>query len=187
MSSQHALATPSTAPLYGLMAEFESPDELMVAANRAREAGYKKMDAYTPFAIEGLDEALGFHPSRLPLIVLIGGLAGIALGYGLQYWISVIDYPLLVGGKPYHSWPAFIPVTYELMFLLASISAVVGMLALNGFPMPYHPVFNAPRFSMASQTSFFLAIEAADPHYNENTTRAFLESLNPREVVRLEH
>lgn len=183
MSSQPAQTTSS---LYGLMAEFESPDDLMVAANRAREAGYKKMDAYSPFPIEGLAEALGFHPSRLPLIVLIGGLAGVALGYGLQYFISVIDYPILVGGKPYHSWPAFIPVTYELMILMASFAAVVGMFALNGLPMPYHPVFNVERFNLASTDRFFLCIEAADPKFDHEGTRKFLDQFQPSSVSEVE-
>jgi ActD protein len=167
---------------YGLIAEFDSPDVLKEAAHRAHQAGYRKMDAYSPFPIEGLDEALGFKPSRLSLIVLIGGLVGVALGYGLQYWISVIDYPILVGGKPYHSWPAFIPVTYEVMILSASIAAVVGMLALNGLPMPYHPVFNAPRFDLASNDRFFLCIESADPQFDREKTRKFLEQFHPYEV-----
>ena len=172
--------------LYGLMAEFDSPDTLKEAAHRAHEEGYRKMDAYTPFPVEGLDDALGFKPSRLSLIVLIGGLAGLALGYGLQYWISVIDYPVLVGGKPYHSWPAFIPVTYELMILSASIAAVVGMLALNGLPMPYHPVFNAPRFNLASNDRFFLCIESEDPKFDREKTKKFLEQCHPYEVSEVE-
>lgn len=168
--------------LYGLMAEFDSPDTLKEAAVKAYEAGYRKMDAYTPFPIEGLDDALGFKPSRLSLIVLIGGLAGVALGYGLQYFISVIDYPVMVGGKPLHSWPAFIPVTYELMILSASIAAVVGMLALNGLPMPYHPVFNAPRFDLASNDRFFLCIESEDPKFDREKTKQFLEQCHPHHV-----
>lgn len=172
--------------LYGLMAEFDSPDTLKEAAHKAYQAGYRKMDAYTPFPIEGLDEVLGFKPSRLSLIVLIGGLVGIALGYGLQYWVSVIDYPLLVGGKPYHSWPAFIPVTYELMILSASLAAVVGMLVLNGLPMPYHPVFNAPRFDLASNDRFFLCIESEDPNFDREKTRKFLEQCHPHAVSEVE-
>src|SRR5262245_4345289 len=158
--SVHAVARQSE--IYGLMAEFDSPDTLKEAAHKAHQAGYRKMDAYSPFPIEGLDEALGLKPSRLSLIVLIGGLTGIALGYGLQYWISVIDYPVMVGGKPFHSWPAFIPVTYELMILSASIAATVGMLVLNGLPMPYHPVFNVPRFDLASNDQFLLCFESAE-------------------------
>lgn len=172
--------------LYGLMAEFDSPDTLKEAAVKAYEAGYRKMDAYTPFPIEGLDDALGFKPSRLSLIVLIGGLAGVALGYGLQYFISVIDYPVMVGGKPLHSWPAFIPVTYELMILSASLAAVVGMLALNGLPMPYHPVFNAPRFDLASNDRFFLCIESEDPKFDREQTKQFLEQCHPHDVSEVE-
>jgi hypothetical protein len=183
------MSTPAVAhhaSIYGLMAEFDSPDILKEAALKAHEAGYRKMDAYTPFPIEGLDEALGFKPSRLSLIVLIGGLAGLALGYGLQYYISVIDYPVMVGGKPLHSWPAFIPVTYELMILSASIAAVVGMLALNGLPMPYHPVFNVPRFDLASNDRFFLCIEAKDPQFDREKTKRFLEQCQPYDVSEVE-
>jgi hypothetical protein len=172
--------------IYGLMAEFDSPDTLKEAAVKAYEAGYRKMDAYTPFPVEGLDDALGFKPSRLSLIVLIGGLTGIALGYGLQYFISVIDYPVMVGGKPFHSWPSFIPVTYELMILSAALAAVVGMLAMNGLPMPYHPVFNAPRFDLASNDRFFLCIESEDPQFDREKTKQFLEQCHPYDVSEVE-
>lgn len=182
--SVHAVA--AKANIHGVIAEFDSPDALKEAAHRAHQAGYRKMDAYSPFPIEGLDEALGLKPSRLSLIVLIGGLTGIALGYGLQYWISVIDYPVMVGGKPYHSWPSFIPVTYELMILFASLAAVIGMLALNGLPMPYHPVFNVPRFDLASNDRFFLCIESTDPQFGHEKTRKFLEQLHPYEVSEVE-
>ncbi|MCI0555531.1 MAG: DUF3341 domain-containing protein, partial [Anaerolineae bacterium] len=128
--------------IYGLMAEFENLSDLVVAARRAREEGYRKMDAYTPFPVEGLAEALGFHRTRLPLLVLIGGLIGCAGGFLLQYYLSAIDYPLNIGGRPLNSWPSFIPVTFELTILVAALTAVLGMLALNGLPMPYHPVFN---------------------------------------------
>ncbi len=136
--------------LYGVMAEFDSADALMAAAHSARKAGYTKMDGYSPFPIEELDEALGFKKSWLPAFVLLGGLAGLALGYGLQYWISVINYPVMVGGRPYHSWPSFIPVTYELMILLSSRTATVSMFALNALPMSYHPVFNVKGLVMGA-------------------------------------
>ena len=171
-------------PIYGLMAEFESPGGLVAAARAAHEQGYRKLDAYSPFPIEELHEALGKHHTRLPLIVLIGGIVGGLAGYGLQYWTSVIAYPLNIGGKPLHSWPAFIPVTFEMTILGAALSAVLGMLALNGLPQPYHPVFNVPRFALASRNRFFLVIQAEDKKFGLETTREFLQSLEPREVMR---
>ncbi len=173
--------------VYGLMAEFKDPADLVAAARRAREQGYRRMDAYTPFPIEGLAEAIGFHHSRLPLIVLIGGIVGCIGGYLLQYYISVISYPVNVGGRPIHSWPSFIPVTFEMTILVAALAAVVGMLALNGLPMPYHPVFNVPRFALATRDRFFLCIEATDPKFDREGTRRFLESLGPRGVYDVTH
>lgn len=168
--------------MYGLIAEFESPTALVAAANAARTAGYTRMDAYSPIPIEELHHAIGFHHTKLPLIVLLGGVAGGLLGYGLQYWSSVIEYPLNVGGRPFNSWPAFVPVTFELTILGAALAAVFGMLALNGLPMPYHPVFNAPRFALASRSRFFLCIEARDPRFDREGTQRFLEGLEPRGV-----
>ena len=172
--------------IYGVMAEFDDPSSLVAATNRAREEGYRRMDAYSPYPIEELHDALGEHHSRLPLVVLIGGLIGCIGGYALQYWISAIAYPINVGGKPLHSWPAFIPVTFECTILAAALSAVLGMLALNGLPMPYHPVFNVPRFALASRNRFFLVIEARDAKFDLDKTRQFLESLKPREVSTVE-
>jgi ActD protein len=168
--------------VYGLMAEFEDASLLVVATHRAYEEGYRRMDAYSPFPIEELHEALGAHHTRLPLIVLIGGLLGCIGGYLLQYWVSAMAYPINVGGKPFHSWPAFIPVTFECTILAAALSAVLGMLALNGLPMPYHPVFNVRRFALASRNRFFLCIESRDPRFDIAATRKFLESLHPLEV-----
>jgi Protein of unknown function (DUF3341) len=168
--------------VHGLMAEFDDPQSLVTATTRAREEGYRRMDAYSPFPIEELHEALGSHHTRLPLIVLIGGLCGGIGGYLLQYWVSVVAYPVNIGGKPMHSWPAFIPVTFECTILVAALSAVLGMLALNGLPMPYHPVFNVPRFALASRNRFFLCIESRDPKFDLDRTRHFLETLGPREV-----
>jgi hypothetical protein len=176
----------SRSPLYGVMAEFSDPSSLVAATSRAREAGYRRMDAYSPFPIEELHEALGEHDSRLPLVVLIGGLLGCIGGYGLQYWVSVMAYPINVGGKPFHSWPMFIPVTFECSILGAALSAVLGMLALNGLPMPYHPVFNVPRFALASRNRFFLVIQATDKKFDLQATRRFLETLNPLEVTTVE-
>ena len=173
--------------LYGLMAEFDTPEELLVAAQRARDAGYRRMDAYTPFPIEGLAEAIGFRRTWLPLLVLLGGIVGCVSGYFLQYWTSVIDYPLNIGGRPFNSWPAFIVVTFELTILVAALSAVLGMLALNGLPMPYHPVFNVPRFAFATRDRFFLCIEAADVQFEREETRRFLERSQPRQVSEVEY
>jgi Protein of unknown function (DUF3341) len=172
-----------TPAIYGLLAEFEDPTSLVLAAERTRHAGFRCMDAYSPYPIEELHEALGSHHTRLPLIVLIGGVVGCLSGYALQYWVSVLAYPINVGGKPFHSWPAFIPVTFECTILGAALSAVLGMLALNGLPQPYHPVFNVPRFALASRNRFFLCIESKDPKFDIETTRQFLETLNPREVT----
>jgi len=171
------------ATLHGVMAEFDAPETLVHAADQAYRAGYRNLDAYSPFPIEGLSEAIGFHTNRLPLLVLGGGLCGAFVGFGLQYWVSVINYPINVGGKPLNSWPAFIPVTFEVTILLAALAAVLGMLALNGLPMPYHPVFNAPRFALATRDRFFLCIEASDPLFDRSTTREFLKGLGAKEVV----
>jgi hypothetical protein len=168
-------------PIYGMMAEFESATALVGAARRAREAGYQKMDAYSPFPIEELSEVL-HHKDRLPLLVLIGGVVGGASGFLFQYWASAIDYPINVGGRPLLSWPSFIPVTFEMTILVAAFVAVLGMLGLNGLPMPYHPVFNVPRFEYASRNRFFLCIESSDPLFDKVATGRFLESLKPREV-----
>jgi hypothetical protein len=172
--------------IYGLMAEFEDPNDLITAARGAHAAGYRNMDAYSPFPVEGLAEALGLSDHRLPRIVLIGGLIGGTAGYLLQYYVSVIAYPLNIGGRPLHSWPAFIPVTFETTVLVAALSAVLGMLALNGLPMPYHPVFNVPRFALATRNRFFLCIEATDPKFDREETMRFLAGLKAREVSDVE-
>lgn len=172
--------------LYGVMAEFENPDDILKAAEKAHEMGYRKMDAYTPFPVEHLSETLGFRRARLPLIVFIGGLIGALTGFFLQYYASVISYPINVAGRPLNSWPSFIPITFELMVLFAAFSAILGMFALDGLPMPYHPVFNIERFEHASRDGFFLCIEAKDPKYNLRNTRQFLESLSPKAVYDVE-
>jgi hypothetical protein len=178
------MAQPRTpAPIYGLLAEFDDPTSLVAAAHHAHQQGYRCMDAYSPFPIEELHHAIGMHENRLPLIVLIGGLVGCAGGFLLQYWVSAIAYPINVGGTPYLSWPAFIPVTFETTILCAALSAVLGMLALNGLPQPYHPVFNVPRFALASRNRFFLCIESRDPKFHIEETRRYLETLSPREVT----
>jgi hypothetical protein len=167
----------SLVPLYGLLAEFDNPTDLLVAARRAHEEGYRKMDGYSPFPVEGLAEAIGFERDRMPLVVLIGGLLGCAGGYLMQWWISAVSYPINVGGKPYHSWPAFFVVTFEVTVLFAGLSALFGMLGLNGLPMPYHPLFHVQRFEFATRDRFFLCIEASDPRFDVVKTRQFLEGL----------
>ena len=172
--------------LYGLMAEFETVEDLLAAANRARTAGYRRMDAFTPLPVEGLAEAVGFGHTRLPLLVFVGGALGCFTGFYLQYYGSVFGYPLNVGGKPLNSWPAFIPITFELTVLFAAIFCVFGLLALNGLPTPYHPVFNVPSFALASRDRFFLCIKARDPKFDREKTKEFLKGLKAREVTDIE-
>jgi hypothetical protein len=173
-------------PLYGLLAEFETPDALLEAARKTSAAGYKRIDAFTPMPVEGLAEAVGFHRTSLPLVVLIGGILGGLAGFLMQYYANVSSYPLNVAGKPYNSWPAFIPITFELTILGASIFCVFGMLAMNGLPAPYHPVFNAERFALATRDRFFLLIKARDGKFDATKTKQFLTSLQAREVSEVE-
>jgi hypothetical protein len=176
-----------TAPkLYGLLAEFDSATAIVDAARRTRQAGFTKIDTFTPFPIHELDAALKLPRTRLPWLVLGGGIAGMATGFALQYWASVIAYPLNIGGRPLASWPAFIVPSYELTILFSALTAVFGMIALNGLPMPYHPVFNVPQFSSASADRFFLSIETKDPKFDLAGTRAFLEGLHPLGVTEIE-
>lgn len=171
---------PKIAAVYGLLAEFPEGEALLEAARQARAAGYRQMNGYTPFPVHGLSQALGQQPSRLPLLVLIGGIAGGSAGYFMQYYASVISYPINVGGRPLHSWPAFVPITFELTVLGAAFAAFFGMLALNGLPHPYHPLFNVPEFSLASRNRFFLCIQAGDPLFDLQETRRFLEGFEAR-------
>lgn len=178
----HEHATEGDA-LFGLAAVFDSPETVLAAAHRVREAGFVRAEAYTPFAIEGLSEALGFKRTGIPLLVFLGGLMGAVGGYFMLWYANVISYPWNTGGKPPNSWPAFVPITFEMTVLGAGLMALIGMLALNGLPAPFHPMFHAPRFELASQTEFFLCIEASDPQFDRQRTRAFLEGLNPTAVV----
>lgn len=172
--------------LYGIMAEFNNPSDLVAAARRTHEAGYRRINGYSPYPIEELSEAIGFTRTSLPLIVLIGGILGGLGGFFMQYWMEVIDYPLNVGGKPFNSWPAFIPITFECTVLVASFSAVLGMLILNKLPQPYHPVFNAPNFALATRDKFFLVIEANDPKFKHDEAVAFMNTLDPVNVSDVE-
>jgi Alternative complex III, ActD subunit len=170
------------APLYGLMAEFDGPTGLVEAAKRAYAEGYRNIDAFSPYPIEEAWEAIGQHDRRLSLIVLGGGLAGLLTGIGLQEWVHLFAYPINIAGKPLNSWPQFVPVTFELTILFAAIAGVIGMIVLNGLPMPYHPVFNVERFERASRDKFFLLVEATDPKFDRAKTRDFLKGLNASEV-----
>ncbi len=169
--------------VYGVIAEFHDPQELLNAANATREAGYTSIDAFSPFPIHGLSDAIGFGHTRLSAVVLGGGVLGGFAGFFMCWFANVIHYPLNIGGKPFNSWPAWIPITFETTVLFAAFGAVFGMLALNGLPMPYHPVFNVPRFEQASRDRFFLVIQARDPLFELGKVRDFLDSLNPREVT----
>jgi hypothetical protein len=169
--------TPAT--MYGLMAEFETASALVAATEKARLAGYRRMDAYSPIPIEELSEALGLERTRLPKLVLLGGILGGLGGYGLEYWTQAIAYPLNVGGRPFNSWPQYIPVTFETTVLGAALTAFIAMWALNKLPQPYHPVFNVPEFARASTDRFFLCIESADPRFDPQGTATFLKGLHP--------
>ena len=170
------------AGLYGLVAEFEEPDALLAAAHQAYEAGYRRMDAYSPFPIEELSEAIGFHHTRLPAVILVAGLTGATFGFFMQYIAVGVDYPLNVAGRELFSWQSFVPITFECTILFAGISAVLSWILMNGLPRPYHPIFNTPNFERATQDRFFLSIEARDPKFNRQDTRQFLESLGPTRV-----
>ncbi|HST52809.1 MAG TPA: DUF3341 domain-containing protein [Pyrinomonadaceae bacterium] len=172
---------------YGLLAEFDNPTDAVAAARRVHEEGYRRIDAFSPFPVEELSEAIGVHKTHMPLIVLIGGLLGGTLGFLLQVYIEVFSFPINVGGKPYYSWPAFVPITFECTVLGAAFFAVFGMLALNRLPEPYHPVFNAPSFALASRDRFFVLVESADPKFDRERTAEFLRGLGPIEVTDVEH
>ncbi len=179
----HGHGAPEPVKPYGIVAEFDSAEQLVAAAEAAKVSGYRKMDAYSPFPIHELSDAIGFKDVKVPWIVLAGGLVGATLGYTLEWYTSVIDYPLNVGGKPLNSLPAFFPVMFEATILFAAIGAFVGMLALNGLPRPYHSIFNTPGFQRASQDRFYLCIESDDPNYDSSETKAFLITLSPISVA----
>lgn len=187
MTAERRRASTPGSELHGLLAEFDNPGTLLAAARETRAAGYTRIDAFSPHPVHGLAEAIGHESAgRLSLTVLVGGIVGCVGGFALQYWSSVVAYPMNVGGRPLNSWPAFIPVTFETTILVAAISAVLGMLAWNGLPQPYHPVFNVERFALASRNRFFLCIEAEDPEFDAAETRVFLEDVGARDVYRVE-
>jgi len=169
--------------VYGIMAEFETSEEVVAAAQAAYAQGYRSMDAYSPHPIDGLAEAIGFNKNRVALVVLLGGLTGGISGFLLQWFTAAVVYPFDVGGRPYFSWPAFIPITFEMTVLFAAISGVIGMLVLNGLPQPYHPAFNAPSFALASTDRFFLCIQADDPNFDAEAVREFLTQFEPKSLA----
>ena len=174
--------------IYGLVAEFETPSELVYAAKAAHDAGWRRMDCYTPYPVEEAAEAIGFHKNKVPLLTLVGGLMGLCAMFTFETWVSVLAYPLNIGGRPLYSWPAFIVPAYEWTILFAGLSAAFGMLALNGLPSLYHPLFTAPNFRTgATDDKFFLCLEALDPKFDLLETRAFLESFTPNSVVEVNY
>ncbi len=178
--------TPNPA-IHGLMAEFETAQQILEATRRAREAGYCDMDAYTPYTVEGLSAELGLPRTRVPFVVLVAGIVGASTGFFMQWYSMAIDYPFNVGGRPLNSWPVFVPIAFELTVLVAAFGALFGMLFLNGLPRPHHPVFNVPSFERASQDRFFLCIEAIDPKFDLEQTRRFLAETHPAEIMEVPH
>jgi hypothetical protein len=186
MGAGHTM--PASSPIYGLMAEFPDPTSLVLATRKTHEEGYRNIDAYSPYPIHELIEAFHAHDHRVQRNVLLGGIAGGLSGFGLCYWVSTIAYPLNVGGRPFNSWPSFIPVTFELTILFASFAAVLSWILLSGLPMPYHPVFNVPRFAeIGSDKGFFLAIESTDPKFDRLRTADFLKGLGARDINEIAH
>ncbi|NTU79593.1 MAG: DUF3341 domain-containing protein [Chloroflexales bacterium] len=175
--------------VYGVMAEFKTPEELVAAAHRAKAAGYSKMDAYSPFPIEEVIEEVAPGNTGVPILVLIMGITGALTGFSVQYFGNIVDWPMNIGGRPLNisNWPAMIPITFELGILFAAFTAAISMVVLNGLPMPYHPVFNAPRFERASQDGFFLCIESTDPLFDRAQTSQFLRALGPSQVSEVAH
>jgi hypothetical protein len=174
-------------PIYGLLAQFETPEALAEAVRRSRSAGYTRLDAYTPYPVKEVTEALGIRRTAVAAVIFVGGLVGCVGGFFMQYWCMVIDYPINVGGRPFNSWPAFIPVTFEMTVLTAAVTGLLGLLDLCGLPAFYHPVFNVPGFALASRDRFFLCVEATDPNFDRTATREFLSGLQPLEVAEVPH
>ena len=184
MSYGHAVRAGET--LHGLMAEFETEEAIVHATEQAVDAGYKRMEAYTPYPVEEIMDLLHLHKNHVALAILIGGVVGCVVGFAMQYFSSVVHYSLNIGGRPLNSWPAFIPVMFECTVLFAAVSAVFSMIIMNGLPRPHHPTFNVDRFKYALQDRFFLYVDAEDPQFDREETKQFLESLNPHEVSEVE-
>jgi hypothetical protein len=179
----HQLELSPVEGIHGAMAEFDTPEELIAACEKAYAEGFRKMDAYAPLPVEGLAEAIGFKRNKVAFCVLIAGICGVIGGFSLLEWITVIAYPHNVGGRPLNSWPAYIPITFECMILLSALTAMISMFAMNGLPKPYHPVFNIPEFERASVDKFFLCIESKDPKFSPDHTLDFLRGLGGKEVT----
>jgi hypothetical protein len=182
MASLPMVATLPQGPYYGALAEFATPHDLYRACERVRDAGYTKWDAHTPFPVHGLDRAMGMRRSPMPFIVLGMALLGAAAGFGLQYWVHSIEYPLTISGKPTFAWPAYVPITFELGILFGSLGAVFGMLGLNQLPMHWHPLFSSTPFERASNDTFFISIESWDPKFDAGKTVQFLQGIGARRV-----
>ncbi len=179
----HELTLNELPAVHGAMGEFDTPEELLAAGERAFAAGYRRMDAYAPMPVAGLAETIGYKRNKIAFCVLIGGICGAMFGFGLLEWMTAVAYPHNVGGRPLNSWPAYIPITFECMILFASLTALVSMLAMNGLPKPYHPVFNVPAFARASVDKFFLCIESSDPKFRTEDTVQFLRDTGAKEVT----
>jgi len=175
-------ATSAEPALYGLMAEFDHADDLVAAAKAAKAGGYAAVEGYSPMPIHGLSEILG-QKNPVALLTLGGAIAGLLVGFGLEYWVNMIEFPLNIAGKPDFSWPAFVVPAYETTILFGALTAALGMLVLNGLPQPYHPVFNVPAFENASRNRFFLVIESKDPHFDLTKTKSFLAGLHPMSLA----
>ncbi|HLW64182.1 MAG TPA: DUF3341 domain-containing protein [Gemmataceae bacterium] len=169
--------------IYGLLAEFTTAEEILRAARSVRLQGYRSVEAYTPYAVDGLAEELGMKHSQVQFVVLVAGLIGAGVGFFMMYWTMAVDYPFDVGGRPLNSWPVFLPIAFEVMVLVASFAALLSMLYLNGLPRFHRPIFYVPQFARATQDRFFLCIEATDPRFEREATGQFLAGLRPVEVV----
>jgi hypothetical protein len=191
MAQARVYVTESGEPIYGIMAEFATPADLFHAAENVRDAGYRKWDTYSPFPVHGMEEAMGITRTKLPMLVAGGAFTGVGLAYLMQWWMSKVDYPLVVQGKPFGDileggWQSFVPITFELGILFAAFTSIIGMLALNGLPRWHHPLLKKERFLAASEDRFFVCIEAGDPAFEPDKTRALLEAAGATSIELVE-